>query len=246
MLKKILIAGFSALISISVQADDVFGEELPLVWSPIVTLSGGPAWTTPGQDLYLYPVLPATQIDHYIYNSPTKTIATGEIFFGLRRIAFPGATAEAGIGLAGATDAKISGSVTVNDVPGFGEYNYSVEHMRVDLKAKLIANCYRLQPYISGSIGPSWNNSHDFRATSINSAVYTAPWFATRTNIAFAYTLGVGVQAVLNPHWQVGVGYEFADWGKSGLGLDNYTNIVGPNLVHLYTNELLFSISYLL
>lgn len=44
----------------------------------------------------------------------------------------------------------------------------------------------------------------------------------------------------------MGVGYEFADWGKNYLGGDPGTALPqGPGMPHLYTNELLFSLSYL-
>lgn len=245
MIKKIMTAGFALLVSMHGQAEEVFGEELPVIWTPIVTLSGGPAWSVPGENLFLYPTIPFPQIDNYIPDSPTGTLATGELFFGLQKMVFPGATGELGIGLAGSTDAKITGVVAVSGLPDFGRYEYKVDHGRVELKGRLIANTYRLQPYVSGSFGAGFNNSHDFRASTLSPLIYPAPWFATKTVLGFSYTLGLGAQLLLNRHWQVGIGYEFADWGKSGLGVDALTGIVGPNLDHLYTNELLFSLSYL-
>lgn len=246
MLKRLLLAGFSWVVALSVQAEEIFGEELPLNWTPVISISGGPAWTTPGQNVYLYPQVPVPTVDLYAHNSPTSTVATGEVLFGLRRIVFPGATAEAGLALGAATDAKITGNISVNGIPNYGTYSYKVNQARVQLKGKLLANRYWLQPYISGSIGPGWNNSHDFSATSINQNVFAAPWFATNTEIAFTYTAGLGVQAVLSRNWQVGMGYEFADWGKTGLGVDEATAIKGPSTMHLYTNELLFSLSYII
>lgn len=246
MFKKIVIAGLSLFFSMSVCAsEDIFEQGRPLVWSSIITLSGGPAWSAPNQQVYLYPTIPVQQIDFYVPNSSKRILATGELFFGLQHLAFPGATGELGIGIAGASNANVTGSVYVNGVPNMGTYRYRIDHGRAELKGKLIANPYWLQPYISASVGAGYNNSHDFRATSVLPLVYPAPWFATRTNIAFAYTLGVGVQAMLNQNWQVGIGYEFADWGKSSLGLDLSSNIIGPSMDHMYTSELLFSISYL-
>lgn len=246
MLKKVITTGLSTLLAFSAFASDlVFDTEVPLIWQPVITLSGGPAWTTPGQNQYIYPVLPFSQINYYQYNSPSSTIATGEIFFGLQRIVYPGITGELGIGLAAASDAQVTGVVTVNGFPNISTYEYKVDHGRAELKGKLLSNLYWLKPYISGSFGAGWNNSHDFRATTVNPVFFPAPWFANQTNIAFSYTLGIGVQAMLNRNWQVGVGYEFADWGKSATGVDAYTLLPGPFLTHLYTNELLFSVSFL-
>jgi opacity protein-like surface antigen len=246
MFKKIVSLGCCALFSISSFADDVsvLGS-FPITWSPIITLSGGPTWTNPGQDLYLYPTIPSMQVNYYTPNTDTDTIVTGELFFGLQHVIQPGMTGELGIGLAGATDARVQGVVAVNNIPNIAVYNYKVDHGRVSLKGRLIMNSYWVQPYVSGGFGPGWNNAHDFRAISNNPALFPAPWFGNQSTIAFSYTLGAGIQAVLNPCWQVGIGYEFADWGTSQLGIDANTQIVGPNLTHLYTNEVLVSVSYM-
>lgn len=246
MLKKIIIAGFSALLCMKSFADgDTFGQEIPLIWSPIITLSGGPAWTTPGQALYLYPQFPFPQVNYYFPTNGSSTITTGEVFFGLRHFVVPNLIGELGLGIAGATDADISGVVNVEGIPQVGVYKYKVDHGRIELKGKLISSRYVLQPYISGSFGIGINNSHDFRAESFIPFLFYPAWYGNQANIAFSYTLGLGLQYVLNSHWQVGLGYEFADWGTSQLGPDNSTLVNGPNLTHLYTNELLFSLSYL-
>ncbi|HHS9463875.1 TPA: outer membrane protein, partial [Legionella anisa] len=71
------------------------------------------------------------------------------------------------------------------------------------------------------------------------------PDFADHTKTAFTYTLGAGVQKALNDHWQIGAGYEFADWGKSELGRAfGQTMNSGLALNHLYTNGVLFNLTY--
>lgn len=246
MFKKAMITGIGALVSINAHAyEDVFGQEAPLVWSSIITLSGGPAWSSPGQSQYRYPLLPFPQTTYYTPISDSPTMTAGEIFFGLQRIIFPGITGELGIGLAGSRYARLLGVVAVNGVPNVSTYEYQVVHGRAEFKGKLIANAYRIQPYASGSLGAGWNNSHDYRATTIDPVNFPAPWFASQTTISFAYTLGLGIQTLITPHWQVGVGYEFADWGKARLGLDAGSLIPGPSLTHLYSNQLLFSLSCL-
>lgn len=246
MYKKIMITGLSAFFACnSLFADDLYLQELPLVWSSIITLSGGPSWGTAGQNQYLYPIHPPF-FDYYTYTSDTSVMANAEIFFGLQRIVYPGITGELGLGVAGVSDAKITGVVNVNGAPDVNTYEYKVNHVRVDLKGKLIgSNCAPLQPYISGSLGAGWNNSHNFIPVTVNEILYPTHWFASNTTIAFAYTLGAGVQTKITPSWQVGVGYEFADLGKSFLGPDGNTLTKGLRLTHLYTNELLFSLSYL-
>ena len=70
--------------------------------------------------------------------------------------------------------------------------------------------------------------------------------FASNTTTAFTYTLGAGVQRYLNPHWQAGIGYEFADWGRSQLNRAlGQTLNSGLSLSHLYTNGFLLNLTYL-
>ncbi|KTD34608.1 hypothetical protein Lmor_1141 [Legionella moravica] len=246
MLKRIMIAGLGASFSMSVSAAElVYQEEIPVLWSSIITLSGGASWASPGQNQYLYPE-PIPHFDYYAYNSKTGVMGNAEIFFGLQRMVRPNILGELGLGVAGASDAKVTGTVNVDGVPDFYSFQYKVNHVRVEMKGRLIGNLVQpVQPYISGSFGAGFNNSHGFNSLSVNPYLYPSPWFADSTTIAFSYTLGAGVQLMLNPNWQVAVGYEWGDWGKSYLGDDGNTISKGPRLSHLYTNELLFSLSYL-
>ena len=71
------------------------------------------------------------------------------------------------------------------------------------------------------------------------------PNFTSNTTTAFTYTLGAGVQRHLNQHLQAGVGYEFADWGRSQLSrASGQTLNTGLSLSHLYTNGFLFNLTY--
>lgn len=246
MFKKIMLAGFSTCFSLSVAASQsIYDIDLPLAWGSIITLSGGPSWGTAGQNQYLYPS-PLPMYNFYTYNSPTSTMANAEIFFGLQRPILSYMLGELGLGVAGVSDAKVTGTVNVNGFPDLYAYEYKVNHVRVELKGKLIGNtCQPVQPYVSGSLGAGFNNSHDYRNGYVNPNLYLPPWFESNTTVAFAYSVGAGVQKMISPHWQIGVGYEFADLGKSFLNDDGATLYKGPRLTHFYNNQLLFSLSFL-
>lgn len=252
MLKKIGTIGLCAFINTTAYAtaDSLYDEEFPLVWSPIITLSAGPAWAAPGQNQYLYRNPPPNP-DYYHYDSDMGILASGEIFFGLQRFFQPCMIGQLGIGVAGATDAKASGFVDVNGVVDANAFQYNINHGRAELKGKLINTLYPMaQPYVSASLGIGINNTHGYVPTTINQTLYPPYWFQTNTNVSFAYTVGLGVQTNLSRHWQVGIGYEFADWGRNYLKDDPQMTLYpmvtnGPSLTHLYTHELLFSLSYL-
>ncbi|ARB92894.1 outer membrane protein [Legionella longbeachae] len=246
MFKKLVVLAFCALFSMNVFAVDPYAPVIPQVWSSIITISGGPAWSDPGKDQYLYPY-PAPLFNYYIADSESDFLGTGEIFFGLQR--FIGTTniiGQLGLGVAAASDAYLSGVVNVNGIPNVYAYQYRVSHVRAEMKGKLIANGFQtVQPYLSGSFGVGWNHSHDYSSTTIDPVLFPTYWFGTSSVVAFSYTLGAGIQKMLTPNWQVGVGAEFADWGKNYLGGDGATLNQGPGMPHLYTTELLFSLSYM-
>ncbi|KTD04693.1 hypothetical protein OQJ19_07700 [Fluoribacter gormanii] len=247
MLKKIIASGFCALFTVNAFAVvDPYAPVLPQVWSSIIIVSGGPAWSDPGKDQYLYP-FPPPQNNLYRADSKSDWLGSGELFFGLQH--FIGASnmiAQFGLGVAAASDASLSGTVSVDGVPDVYTYSYKVSHVRAEFKGKLIACGFQtIQPYLSGSFGVGWNHAHDWLPTTIDPVLYPTYWFSTASTVAFSYTVGLGVQKMLTPNWQVGVGAEFADWGKNYLGGDSATLDKGPGMPHLYTTELLFSVGYM-
>jgi hypothetical protein len=244
MLKKMVLSGAGLIFSITAIASDLLPDDLPIPWSSIVTFSGGVGWSTAGQNQYLYPELPPNY-EYYTYHSETSTMGSGELFFGLQRVIYPNIIGQLGLGIAGMSDAEVTGYVNVNGFPDAYSYSYKVNHGRLELKGKLIGYTIQpLQPYISGSFGVAFNNSHDYRPVQLNPAVPFPLWFDANVAVAFPYTLGAGVQAMLNPNWQVAVGYQFADLGKSFLRGDGVELNTGIRLTHFYINEALVSISY--
>jgi hypothetical protein len=247
MFKKVLATGLSAFFTINGFAGDlgVYDPNLPLEWASIITVSGGPAWANPGKDQYLYPFPPPLN-NYFIADKDLTTVGTGEIYFGLQRLVCPDLIGQFGIGVAAASDAQLSGVIDVNGVPAVNAYRYKISHVRAEFKGKLIAAGYRwVQPYLSASLGVGFNHSHDYFPTTIDLALYPPSYFNDNSNVAFSYTVGAGIQKMVSQNWQVGVGYEFADWGKNFLGSDSNLLSEGPGSPHLYTHELLFSLSYI-
>lgn len=248
MLKKILVSGYCALFTGTIFAiTDPYAPVVPQVWSSIITVSGGPVWAKPGKDQFVYPLPPPFVANYYVAHTNWDLLGSGELFFGLQN--FIGNTTiiwQGGLGVAAASDAYLSGTVNVNDVLDVYKYHYNVSHVRAEFKQKLIANGFQtVQPYLSGSFGVGFNHAHGFSLQTIDPILYPRYWFDSNSMVAFSYTLGAGVQKMLTQNWQVGVGYEFGDWGKNYLGDDDITTKQGPGMPHLYTNELLFSVSYL-
>ncbi len=210
------------------------------------TFSIGPVWSTPGsqQTLQLTPQIEKT----YTAYQPQNTLADGEVFLGIKRdLPYKLFTH---IGIAGALTSQVglSGQILDDADPQFNNYvyGYHIQHGHVALKAKVFKDLdYSVLPWISGSIGVGFNRANGFHNQAIISETVPQNNFGNQTQTSFTYTVGAGIQKILNPNWQVGVGYEFADWGQSHLNpAPGQTTSEGLSLNHLYTNGLMFNITY--
>jgi opacity protein-like surface antigen len=243
---KLLIASLSAIISGGAIAGTM-GSIEPTSWLRVMTLSIGSSWTNSGetQTFYLQPNIKKT----FSASKNTHALPSGEFFFGWQRLLNPTITGQLGLALAASGNAKLNGDIWENASPNFNNffYAYQVNHAHVAVKGKVLADIKQMvQPYVSGSLGLGRNRVHDFTITKKIYEEIPPPAFQSNTTTAFTYTLGLGSQKALTPNWQAGVGYEFADWGKSNLArAPGQTLGGGLQLSHLYTHQLQFSLSYL-
>ncbi len=213
----------------------------------VVTVSGGHVWANGGetQTFYLAEEIEKT----YLARKSNSILPEGELFLGVQKSLANQFQAQLGVAVAVAGNAKMSGEIWDDADPQFNNYIYSyrVGHAHVALKGKLLADRgYFVTPWISGAIGVGFNRASGFTNTPVIFEAVVNPNFSARSQTAFTYTLGAGVQKALNQNWQVGIGYEFADWGKSQLGrASEQTLNSGLKLDHLYTNGVLLNVTYI-
>lgn len=260
---KTKIAGCFLALLCSVQSvaggfmEDSYYEGFPYV----VTISGGPAWTraAESQTIYLEPDV----YKAYIANSGTHsfallstpegttTLGTGELFLGYRGVI--NSIVEGQLGLAFATSSPLTqrGDIWEDADPEFDNYYYSykIRNSRVAIKGLLLydAGFYDVFPFLGVSAGLGFNSSSNF---TIKPKIYQevpAPFFANHRSKSFNYTVSAGIQIALSSNWRGGIGYEFANWGSSRLGLapEQTVGIGGLNLGTVHSNELQLSITYL-
>lgn len=215
-------------------------------WSWVSTLSVGPVWGQGGktQSFYLTPEIEKT----YVANQSTNTLANGELFIGMQKKLSTTIQTQLGLAVVATSDASLSGLIWDDEIPQFANhsYRYKIQHSHVAVKSKMLMDKgYWITPWISGSLGVGFNAAHAFQNTPLIYEAIVNPNFASHTQVAFTYTVGAGLQKVLNQHWQVGVAYEFADWGQSRLGpAAEQTLNNGLELNHLYTDGILFNLTY--
>lgn len=214
----------------------------------VATLSAGPAWENAGQTktFYLNPNIKKT----YAANNPNNTIASGELFLGMQRALKPQWAVDLGVAVATITNVSLAGEVwdDANSEFNNSNYTYKVQDTRIAIKGKLLKDLplHALKSYVSASCGLSFNNASNYQAWPIIEEELPSPNFQDHATTSFTYSIGLGFQRPINKHWQIGVGYEFTDWGNNQLSAAPGQTIgTGLALSHLYTNGLIFSINYL-
>jgi opacity protein-like surface antigen len=219
----------------------------PYPWSKVISLSLGPAWSSHGstQTIFLRPNVEKT----YAASQIGSTLASGELFYGLQKQLNERFYSQIGAVLSASSNAKLDGDIWEDADPAFNNYTYkySVNHAHVAIKGLLLADVnYIGRPYLSASAGIGFNNAHDFTITPKIYQEVAAPAFQSHVTTAFTYTLGAGVQRVLNKHWQIGAGYQFAAWGESQLDrAAGQTLNSGLHLNNIYTNSIQLNLSYI-
>lgn len=215
------------------------------IMHPLLTLSLGPAWSRGGetQTFELVPGISKT----YSAQKGNRGLANAEIFIGAERALNQRLSGQLGLELAATTDARLSGNIWEDANPAFNNYTYQykIQHQRLALKGKLLSDFGYAVPYVGASIGLGWNKAHAFTIQPILFEEVAAPPFNTNTTTALSYTLSLGVEKAMNTRWRVGLGYEFANWGKSQLERANGQTLNnGITLNHLYTNGVLLNLTY--
>lgn len=233
------------ILSATLLASNVFAGTMGSLaaapsWSWVGAVSVGPVWESSGRTQTLG--LPRTYITH----ESNRTLVDGEVFIGVQKPFFQQLQAQLGLTVAATSDARLSGSIWYDANPLFNNYayNYKLQHTHVAVKGKLLRdNGSWLIPWVNGSIGVGFNESHSFRNSPTIFEALPISNLGSHSKTSFTYTVGAGVQKALNSNWQVGVGYEFADWGRSELRVPTFGH--GLKLNHLYTNGVLFNLTYI-
>lgn len=237
----------TTLLSVQTFAGNMGSVEPVRNWSWVGTLSAGPLWARAGetQTFYLAPELEKT----YAAERSANALASGEIFVGLEKTLSPLWHGQLGLAVATTGNAKLQGEIWDDADPAFNNYryHYRIRNTRIAVKGKILVDKgYWLIPWVSSSIGVGFNRAHSFDNVPLIFEAVQNSNFTSNTKTAFSYTLGAGVQKALSEHCQIGIGYEFSDWGKNALGrAAGQTLGGGLTLNHLYTNGVLANLTYI-
>lgn len=247
-MKKLFLIGSLAASALSgIASAGTMGPVVP-EWRWLGSVSAGPVWTdNPGQlqTFFLTPEIEKT----YVPAKSSSTVGDVELLLGAQNAIYPNLLAQFGLAVGITGNAGLAGIIWDDADPQFDNYlyRYRVQHTHVAAKGKLLADMgYWVMPWVSASIGVGFNDAHSYTNTPLIFEAIENPNFRSHTTTAFTYTVGAGLQKAIGENWQVGAGYEFADWGKSRLGRAPAQTLgQGLRLNHLYTNGVMFNLTYL-
>jgi opacity protein-like surface antigen len=257
--------GIAALFSMSAVAGGMGGRSAPPPPPPlaragtcakVITLSVGPAWYNNSGRIQRNFLIPLDIFHTYVPENASGVVGTGEIFFALARPVFNQVSGQLGLAAAYSGNGKARGRLHIG-YPVYTEtyaYSYQLASTRIAMKGKLASEwAYWAKPYISASAGVGFTRSWNYESPYSIYPRHSQGTFSSETAYGFSYTAGIGVQTYINTDWQIGIGYEFADWGKNRLArprvripateLIQYPGLHSPSF---YTHELQFSVSYIM
>lgn len=92
----------------------------------------------------------------------------GEVFLGLQKALTQTLQGQLGLAVGFTSNASLSGVIWDDADPQFNNYTYryKIQHTHVAVKGKLLSDAgYWLIPWISGSLGVGFNDTHGFHNT---------------------------------------------------------------------------------
>lgn len=180
----------------------------------VLTGNIGPLWESAGetQTFDLAPNVKKT----YAANNNTNAVTGLSLFFGVQKPLIKDTLGQIGVTVGTASDAVLTGEIWDDGNPKFNNlsYKYTIKSTRVAAKGVILLDKKLIVlPWISGSLGISYNNAYNFYSKPLIFEVLRNHNFLEYTARSFSYSLGTGFQKKISDNWQIGVGYEFTDWG---------------------------------
>ena len=145
---------------------------------------------------------------------------------------------------------NVEGQITQFSLPQFKNYNTSWQTTANLLiaNAKLnFFNYHQSSPYIHGGIGGVFKNTQSYRESALqNVTPRISPNYQNKNDAQFSYLLGAGIDYLVQQHYLLSAGYQYAYLGNlsSGYGTDRWST-QSLNFGNSNSHAFLFSLAYL-
>lgn len=230
----------------------------PPGYHPIISVQGGYSSNNLNRSSQSYL---NNSSDLFVYANRGNATNTGFVgaFAGVELpwVTHPGVMVQTGVEYDYFGSADTHGINTVGIEPQLNTtyaYQYRVQTQQVLGILKLLTTVYgRFYPYGEVGLGAAFNQADRYRAyTNETGSLNLTPYFNSKTNSQFSYSLGLGIDAQVQEHIRVGLGYRYSYFGTPSLGSGAviYNNYSYPvpftlNKSNAYANQLLARISYI-
>ena len=204
-------------------------------YRPVVALFGGASWIN---GLNHAQLLAGTDDEVFTYRTkePGSANAYGGGFLGVERaLPYHDLSLQIGIEYDGFETTKLNGNSLTgiqDDTSTLYLYHYQIATQQVMGAAKLLGTLElpkimpnRLHPYFSVALGSAFNKASQFTTSPAGEAcsVNLTPIFANASDTQFSYNLGLGIDTDINPHFRLGLGYRYSNFGQISLGRGTIT-----------------------
>lgn len=189
--------------------------------------------------------------DYTTYSYQTRSSFTEQVTWGIwgggQFVALN--NLEIGLGYYHPNMFSVNGNVVQGVDPASSDqfkYTYRINSQQLLVEGKFLQNYRDYYPYISLGLGAAFNRAYGYK-TSVPLFLTFTPEFTPHTTTSFSYTLGLGVDKQISPHWRMGLGYRFADYGQVGLGnglVDETLFTKALSQSHFYIQTVLVQLTY--
>ncbi|MCX7118259.1 MAG: outer membrane beta-barrel protein [Legionellales bacterium] len=228
----------------------------PARFRPVVTLTGGAAWINTTQSQ----TFSGTDGELFAYHRNNSNHTTGLVgaFLGIEHpLQNPNFLVQAGLEYTYFGGANVGGLNSVGIEPNTStlyQYNYHIQTQQALVVAKLLTTMHDVfHPYVSVGLGGAFHQASSFATSSTETgSLNLTPNYENRSQSAFSYSVGLGLDTNISERVRLGFGYRFSGFGEASLGkgqieLNQYAFPVpfGLNTSPLYANQFIAQLSYL-
>lgn len=223
-------------------------------WYPIIGISGGVLSTSNMGKYQIFPIQNPDTDELYIYspNHQKQTHGLFELFVGVERPAFSNWLLQFGLAYSQASSYRSHGIFSQGaDIDSSDQYTYNYFLGEKELLGQtkfMYSYLKKFYPYFLVGLGISSNKASDF-STNVPPFLTFTRNYQDNNNHSFAYKAGVGIDMNVYQHVRIGLGYRFSNLGHVSLGTGNIDGTLMNGTLaqtHLYANELLFQLTYII
>ena len=151
-----------------------------------------------------------------------------------------------GLGYYYTPSSNVTGTLqqSITTLANLYDYQYSISTQQLLAEAKLLFRWRKqILPYVSLGLGAALNHAGNYSATPQSDTAGPPPLFNAHDHTNFSYSLGLGVDMILQPQLRLGVGYRYSNLGTVSLAAQENSGALQNK--NYYSNAVLATLTYL-